>query len=688
MNIRTKSKKNSGFSLVEALVALAVASVGMLGVAQVQSTIAHQSSSSKSRSEAAGLVQEKVEKLRNFTTKDFDTALANTADPDPSESIDGVNAQFTRSWNITTDGEVKNMTVSVSWTDSRNQLQQVDLSSAITFEDPRSVANSPADPLLDSATGRASLGEGNVADRGITIGTTAEWDGDGGTNSIPDGTMVKFSDDGDLLLVDPDDGAIVLTMKQACVSGTCTDFVTISGTIYIDTASNHNNPSDVYIKASDAAYCLLWVDPPEGSSGDDYDISSDVVPETATGDYKYFEYTCYLGGGWHGNIGFVLAGGIQQSDKICQGDPTSDESSEEPVIAIRRSYRGMLWLRDTVDPTKVATNASGDGIYYSHGIKDATIMSGHDYVYASLSTGVTEGINCIANQTNGQDGPMMQTDSNSGTLFAGNPTDFVCLNADDDTDGSPDYLDDYTVATYGADTSCPYDPTDPPTFEHQIQGTLSLSSSVAPDLDTWSVNTSDGEGNCTFDSADFTSAGSDHTVDYTCNVYQWTSAWVGYVDMTAPENYICLISRHTYADGDADYAAIAADRSTANENYTCFRGHKATVSGIVTGNLTQGNVFQLESAALSNGGSCTVGETGYGDSGADAGYSCTAVFNDGDSWNGDLSFTAHATGQRKICTVTSPPIEVTSTTIQTETYNASGAEQHDIVLINTNSSCN
>ncbi len=125
----------------------------------------------------------------------------------------------------------------------------------------------------------------------------------------------------------------------------------------------------MYIKASDAAYCLLWVDPPAGDTADEYDISADNVPETASGDYKYFAYTCYLGGGWHGNIGFVLDGGIQQNDKMCQGDPTSVNLWEEPVIASRRSYRGMLWLRDTNDNSAKAVDASNDDIYYSHGIK-------------------------------------------------------------------------------------------------------------------------------------------------------------------------------------------------------------------------------------------------------------------------------------------------------------------------------
>ncbi len=274
MNIRTKFKVSLGFSLIEALIALTVASVGMLGIAHMQSKIVHQSSASKSRSEATSLVQEKVEQLRNFTTKDFDTALANTTSPAPSESIDGNNAQFTRSWEITTDGNMKNVEVTVSWTDAWNLAQQVNLATAITWEDPRGVASTPSVSMLDSATGRATLGEGNISDRGITLDETPEWDGDGGTNSIPDGIMRKYASDGDLLLVDPSDGTIVLTLDQACTSGACTDFVTISGTIYIDTLSNHANPSDVYIKASDAAYCLLWVDPPSGHTAGEYDISA------------------------------------------------------------------------------------------------------------------------------------------------------------------------------------------------------------------------------------------------------------------------------------------------------------------------------------------------------------------------------------------------------------------------------
>ena len=62
------SRPSRGVSLIEALVALAVMSIGLLGVAGMQATLRSTADLSKQRSEAVRLAQEKLEDLRSFGT--------------------------------------------------------------------------------------------------------------------------------------------------------------------------------------------------------------------------------------------------------------------------------------------------------------------------------------------------------------------------------------------------------------------------------------------------------------------------------------------------------------------------------------------------------------------------------------------------------------------------------------------
>ena len=63
----TRTLHSRGVSLIEALVALAVMSFGMLGVVGMQATLRYNADVSKQRSEAVRLAQEEVERWRSFS---------------------------------------------------------------------------------------------------------------------------------------------------------------------------------------------------------------------------------------------------------------------------------------------------------------------------------------------------------------------------------------------------------------------------------------------------------------------------------------------------------------------------------------------------------------------------------------------------------------------------------------------
>lgn len=72
--------KQSGFSLIEVLIAISVLAVGLIAMARFQATVLHGSSLARERSEAVALAEQKIEQLRNYRD-----AINTTAAPDYSE---------------------------------------------------------------------------------------------------------------------------------------------------------------------------------------------------------------------------------------------------------------------------------------------------------------------------------------------------------------------------------------------------------------------------------------------------------------------------------------------------------------------------------------------------------------------------------------------------------------------------
>ncbi len=609
---------HKGFGMVEILITLGVLAVGILGVAAFQGNVGKQSQDNKSRSEAYAIAQSRIEEMRNYTdTADtltaFDALYADTGGFVNSTNFSGVTAAFTRTESITTTGEQKNIVVAVAWSSADTQANNISLATQLGFVSPRTIGDTvreSAPPLVNAPTGRARLGEGELPEGAATT-------------SNGDGTALYMDGGTDLMLVSDDQ--IVLTLANACQTedGECIDFVKIKGKIYIDDSSQGSlDPGEVYVLASDAAFCARYY----VSGGQTHTVTNNTVTALTTpgGDYKYFDYTCYIGGGWHGNVGILLAGGLSQSDKICQGNPISAEPWEAPIIAARRAYRGMLYKHNNVNASGKEEISDGDGgtliRYYSHGIADSTELpvpnteqSGHDFVIGSMQQNLTAGTNC---QTQGV---MTRGDANidgtAGDLFTGLPRDFVCLN--------PDYLDDYDAAIFGNQSHCPFDPTNPPSKRHVVSGSISVTApvSAANNALVASVNalTSDGVGNCLVGS--FAHNGNSFVGNYECDVFDWGNGWNGFVRVTYDA------SGMSCSPNQISFATISGN-STGNNFNNCSPGAFAVISGSV--NTSNANNRYLTSATLSDGGVCTV-ETGG------LAYSCVTGAIDG-TWDGTITF--------------------------------------------------
>ena len=588
-----------GFSLIEALIAFSIVGIGLLAIATFQSGLFKQSADSKARMEALALAQQKIEQLKHYTQADEssyidenDDGVMDAVGYYSDDPITGQNAVFLRSWDLGTNSLGSEVEVSVAWNDSDNQQQSVSLTAAIPWISPRTAADQIVeltDPLVDAPTGKARKG------------------GDGNIGDIPDGDLTRFPniypDDGlemyqhgeDLLLTNSN-GDILLTLLDACSteSGECTDFVRISGTVYLDLAQSRQSLSGIRVLASNAGYCQRWV--PDGTL--------EYPPTTSNDDYSYFYYTCYLGGGWHGNIGFVKDTGLLQTDKICQGDPTSFNAWEQPVIALRRAYRGML--EKTYNSTTY---------YYSHGIRDATRLTGHDFVFTELPTDATEGYHC-----GNINAPMTREDSYSGMLFTDVPTDFFCLNSDDDEDSNPDYLDVYDTAEFTADTTCPYDPTNPPVLAHQVSGTIAFYTDSMPSLDGFEVLTSDGPGNCRI--VAYASSGEGNFAEYVCSVYDWGQGWTGEVKLRESLDWLYCPS------STAPFANLSTD---ASHSFRCIGAHTILVEGLITYD-TNSSDAEITSMVIENPLEESFGECEF----TPTRYICHAPYT-GTDWSGTMS---------------------------------------------------
>ncbi|KGJ88253.1 type IV pilus modification PilV family protein [Thalassotalea sp. ND16A] len=674
--------KNSGFSLVEVLVSLVILSTGLLTMATFHSSVISDSNDNKNRGEAIVLAQERLEQMRNFSDLAPDEEAFEQQFPASTEFANatrhsGVNALFIRQEKITDNDNTKFISVQVSWKTTADVSEYVTLETELTWHSTSLSGNldtsAATGPMVRSATGRATLGKGKITDEELLKNVVY---GNGDTTGLLD------KGDGDLLLLSGSD--VVLTLEDACEIDNnnerthvpCTGFVEISGTVYIDRHSSSMDIGQVHVIASDAAYCQSYyvVD----NQPFEINAATTRALTTANNDYEYFQYTCYLGGGWHGNIGILVDGPIS----ACMGDPTASHASLTPNVAIRRVYRGMAFGYESDGTTKVADN-NGDTIYYSVGVADALKLpeegqAGHDFVIASLTS--TDGAECVTDAKK-LAAPMFHTDANlygtDGDLFTGVPTDFVCLNQDDT------WVDNTKLQAFGyaIDNYCPFNPSDPPSAQHSINGSIHIDadSSLLTQISAIEAYTSDGFYNCETFAPEL--VGSKYQISYQCQVYDWGEGWTGYIQITPDLSVINCSNYQLFYSGANP---ITADQGLATFNCAAKDGvipdpdpdpapdpdpGPDPVLGTVTitGNIIQSGAGRFDYVSMT-GGSCTVsGST----------YTCSSLeFDLATYWSGTLSYSA----SKKVACLGSPSDNLGGTIAVTE-----GSSKATLELISVSS---
>ena len=122
----SRSSHEKGFSLIESLIAMAILTISVLGLAQMMGVAIHQSAFSRSSTMAVAVAERQLEDLRALYNDDLannttsskltetnpHTGTAVTLDP-PSGSAMGA-VTFDVTWNVDFDAKQKTVTVTVT----------------------------------------------------------------------------------------------------------------------------------------------------------------------------------------------------------------------------------------------------------------------------------------------------------------------------------------------------------------------------------------------------------------------------------------------------------------------------------------------------------------------------------------------------------------------------------------------
>jgi prepilin-type N-terminal cleavage/methylation domain-containing protein len=100
--------RESGFTMIELLIALFVLTVGLLAISSMVYSVMNATSLSKETSTATALMQDKMENLKHTAVSSLTSG---------NDTITLGNMDYLRQWNVATAANTRTITVTVNWTD-------------------------------------------------------------------------------------------------------------------------------------------------------------------------------------------------------------------------------------------------------------------------------------------------------------------------------------------------------------------------------------------------------------------------------------------------------------------------------------------------------------------------------------------------------------------------------------------
>ena len=256
-----------GVSLVEALVALAIMSIGMLALVGVQSTMRLNSDLAKQRTEATRIASEEIELVRSFISMgavngqpgvSYDEIVSRVVENyQPPDGIGNTTYRVVRDVTDLPGSAQKVLSVQVQWTDRTNLPQTVTLDSAISGTAPTLGAMLVV-PHRESASSRNR-------GRHISIPEGAVDLGDGRSIFVPPGSTAVgwyFNNlTGEMRVCASAD------VVDATTSATCPLATLVSGAVHYHlsdtqpTAANAEHPQGQVLPLAAGPDALAMVDP-------------------------------------------------------------------------------------------------------------------------------------------------------------------------------------------------------------------------------------------------------------------------------------------------------------------------------------------------------------------------------------------------------------------------------------------
>ncbi|WP_020146042.1 hypothetical protein [Thioalkalivibrio sp. ALJ15] len=320
----------AGITLIEALIALAVVSVGLLAIAKLHGELITGAAETKTRSEAVRLASAEIERLRGNPERLITGGS--------SDNHEGTNAVFSIERSIAEypdagdNPALHNVEVTVSWDSPWGQREQINVTSNIAWDDLGDIGN--------IARGRLPGGEQDSPDSGRERTGTEPLDpGD------PDvTTRTVFQDyeeryrgeDGRRQIVRSDDVIIEITDPDGI------GFATISGFVFRAGDDDDQNLEDFEVVRSDTrtiqACINSRIDADQIIAPENF--VEDVLELSGSGNNDFegaalMFYQCFAGANWYGNTELLRrdfsATGRQPSYNVCLGDPDEAEPAGYPV---------------------------------------------------------------------------------------------------------------------------------------------------------------------------------------------------------------------------------------------------------------------------------------------------------------------------------------------------------------------
>ena len=415
-----------GFVLIEALLAIVILGIGVLGIAKLNGVLLRDSGVSKTRAEAVQIAQEQFESIREIVASGgcsgvLQCGCASLANS--SETVAGLNANYQVSVNYANpedasaardDARWLEAAVTVSWPDDDSDAvnSSVAVTGLVSCLSSRSQAYAAEGKVLSdflkNSTGRGIVGSKGYEAQEGDVGTTNQVAG----TDVADGTTTYESTNRWVQLVNADGLVVLRFEKTGCeqASESDTGFSTISGKVFVQ--AKNGDPiaaaDDLFVISSDASYCATL----------DYEDGG-VLPNGASGsgvEFFYTYYQCYLGPEWWGNVGVIVSETLKPNDRVCVGDPTSADDgtdySSVPSPSSIRGYRGTL---------EGAYQTNGIGVVDSGCNYVAQHYSGHNWV---LGNNLKDDADCATAETN------LNALAPTGSLGL-SPGQYFCLSTDD-----------------------------------------------------------------------------------------------------------------------------------------------------------------------------------------------------------------------------------------------------------------